>query len=98
MHDPDSISPDAISPDAISRAPLATVLSDDPKSFAEIVDTWLLAYALNAVNRSMGKGDLSPSTSPPRYWTNSASCTTQQVAVPEGERPHLRPVGAGTAT
>jgi len=34
---------------------------DDPGAFAEIIDTWLpLTYALNAVNRSMGKDDLYP--------------------------------------
>jgi hypothetical protein len=34
---------------------------DDPGAFAEIIATWLpLTYALNAVNRSMGKDDLYP--------------------------------------
>jgi len=33
----------------------------EPTGFPEIVDTWLpLTYALNAVNRSMGKADLYP--------------------------------------
>lgn len=35
--------------------------ADEPTGFAEIIDTWLpLTYALNAVNRSMGKDDLYP--------------------------------------
>jgi hypothetical protein len=52
---PEAIGTEAITPDSISRVPLVTVLSDDPKSFAEIVYTWLpLTYALNVVNRSMG--------------------------------------------
>ena len=49
------------------RGPAATATSlvaeprEDPKGFAEIVDTWPpLTYALNAVNRSMGKDDLYP--------------------------------------
>jgi hypothetical protein len=49
------------------RGPAATATSlaaeprEDPKGFAEVVDTWLpLSYALNAVNRSMGKDDLYP--------------------------------------
>ena len=43
-------------PTALAAAP-----REDPKGFAEIVDTWLpLTYALNAVNRSMGKDDLYP--------------------------------------
>ncbi len=42
-------------------APLAAAPREDPGGFAEIVDTWLpLTYALNAVNRSMGKDDLYP--------------------------------------
>jgi len=42
-------------------ASLAATPREDPGGFAEIVDTWLpLTYALNAVNRSMGKDDLYP--------------------------------------
>ncbi len=42
-------------------APLAAAPREDPRCFAEIIDTWLpLTYALNAVNRSMGKDDLYP--------------------------------------
>ena len=34
---------------------------EDPRGFDEIIHTWLpLTYALNAVNRSMGKDDLYP--------------------------------------
>jgi hypothetical protein len=50
-------------PDAAATpdAPLAAEPREDPKGFAEIVGTWLpLTYALNAVNRSMGKDDLYP--------------------------------------
>ena len=43
------------------RAPLDATPREDPGGFAEIIDTWLpLTYALNAVNRSMGKDDLYP--------------------------------------
>ena len=43
------------------RAPLDSTPREDPDGFAEIVETWLpLTYALNAVNRSMGKDDLYP--------------------------------------
>jgi hypothetical protein len=42
-------------------APLRALPRDTPASFDEIVNTWLpLSYALNAVNRSMGKDDLYP--------------------------------------
>jgi hypothetical protein len=42
-------------------APVAAAPSDRSEGFDEIVRTWLpLTYALNAVNRSMGKGDLYP--------------------------------------
>lgn len=50
-------------PDAAAApdAPLAATPREDPSGFAEIVGTWLpLTYALNAVNRSMGKDDLYP--------------------------------------
>jgi hypothetical protein len=49
-------------PDAVTETPLAAAPTEaDPTSFAEVVDTWLpLTYALNAVNRSMGKDDLYP--------------------------------------
>lgn len=41
--------------------PLHAAPREQPSGFAEIVDTWLpLTYALNAVNRSMGKDDLYP--------------------------------------
>lgn len=50
--------PDAPEP---AQAPLAADPTDEPKDFDEIIDTWLpLTYALNAVNRSMGKEDLYP--------------------------------------
>jgi len=50
--------PDAAAP---SDAPLDAAPRADPGGFAEIVATWLpLTYALNAVNRSMGKDDLYP--------------------------------------
>jgi hypothetical protein len=50
--------PDAAAP---SDALLDAAPREDPGGFAEIVDTWLpLTYALNAVNRSMGKNDLYP--------------------------------------
>jgi hypothetical protein len=40
---------------------LEAVPQDDPDDFAQLIDTWLpLTYALNAVNRSMGKDDLYP--------------------------------------
>jgi hypothetical protein len=43
------------------RAALAATPQEDPGGFDEIIDTWLpLTYALNAVNRSMGKDDLYP--------------------------------------
>jgi hypothetical protein len=42
-------------------APVTSVPSDGVDAFAEITRTWLpLTFALNAVNRSMGKGDLYP--------------------------------------
>ncbi len=50
-------------PDATTEpdAPLRALPRDTPASFDEVVDTWLpLTYALNAVNRSMGKEDLYP--------------------------------------
>lgn len=48
-------------PDVRSDTPLAATPTEDPATFAEIIDTWLpLTYALNAVNRSMGKDDLYP--------------------------------------
>jgi hypothetical protein len=47
----------ATSPDV----PLGAVPMEDPSGFREIERTWLpLTYALNAVNRSMGKDDLYP--------------------------------------
>jgi hypothetical protein len=50
--------PDA---EAAPDAPLAATPREDPSSFAEIIGTWFpLTYALNAVNRSMGKDDLYP--------------------------------------
>ncbi len=50
-------------PDAavVSHAPLRATPREVPGEFDEIVNTWLpLTYALNAVNRSMGKDDLYP--------------------------------------
>jgi hypothetical protein len=50
-------------PDAVTSpdAPLEATPHEDPSGFAEIERTWLpLTYALNAVNRSMGKDDLYP--------------------------------------
>jgi hypothetical protein len=50
-------------PDAVAApdAPLAATPREDPSGFAEIVGTWIpLTYAINAVNRSMGKDDLYP--------------------------------------
>jgi hypothetical protein len=48
-------------PVAADEDSLAATPTADPKSFDEIIDTWLpLTYALNAVNRSMGKDDLYP--------------------------------------
>jgi hypothetical protein len=42
-------------------APLIAIPDDAPNSFVQLIDTWLpLTYALNAVNRSMGKDDLYP--------------------------------------
>lgn len=42
-------------------APLASVPLEDVDDFDHLIDTWLpLTYALNAVNRSMGKKDLYP--------------------------------------
>jgi hypothetical protein len=42
-------------------APLTSVPMDRSRDFDEIIDAWLpLTYALNAVNRSMGKDDLYP--------------------------------------
>jgi hypothetical protein len=42
-------------------APLASVPLDSERDFDEIINAWLpLTYALNAVNRSMGKDDLYP--------------------------------------
>jgi hypothetical protein len=39
--------------------------ADEARSFATIVEEWIpLTYALNAVNRSMGRGDLYPFTLP----------------------------------
>ncbi len=50
--------PDA---EAAPDAPLAAAPREDPSGFAEIIGTWFpLTYALNAVNRSMGKDDLYP--------------------------------------
>jgi hypothetical protein len=41
--------------------PLAAVPTDDVADIDDLIRTWLpLTYALNAVNRSMGKGDLYP--------------------------------------
>lgn len=46
---------------ATPDAPLDAVPREDPSGFEEIISTWLpLTYALNAVNRSMGKDDLYP--------------------------------------
>jgi hypothetical protein len=43
------------------HGPVESTPREDPSGFAEIIDTWLpLTYALNAVNRSMGKDDLYP--------------------------------------
>lgn len=50
-------------PDAATApdVPLAAVPTDDPSGFREIERTWFpLTYALNAVNRSMGRDDLYP--------------------------------------
>jgi hypothetical protein len=42
-------------------APLSSIPSEPVCSFDEIIDSWLpLTYALNAMNRSMGKDDLYP--------------------------------------
>jgi hypothetical protein len=42
-------------------APLEAIPEEVPNSFDELIGTWLpLTYALNAVNRSMGKDDLYP--------------------------------------
>jgi hypothetical protein len=42
-------------------APLSSIPSEQVCSFDEIIDSWLpLTYALNAMNRSMGKDDLYP--------------------------------------
>jgi hypothetical protein len=44
-----------------ANAPLTSLPDDDHVDFDHILDTWLpLTYALNAVNRSMGKDDLYP--------------------------------------
>ena len=46
---------------ATAARPWTATPREDPDGFAEIVETWLpLTYALNAVNRSMGKDDLYP--------------------------------------
>ncbi|MGQ0623483.1 MAG: zinc-binding metallopeptidase family protein [Sporichthyaceae bacterium] len=43
------------------QAPLSSVPLEDMDDFDMLIDTWLpLTYALNAVNRSMGKHDLYP--------------------------------------
>jgi hypothetical protein len=43
------------------HGPVESTPREDPSGFAEIIDTWLpLTYALNAVNRAMGKDDLYP--------------------------------------
>jgi len=50
-------------PDAVTTpdAPLDATPTEDPSGFTEIERTWLpLTYALNAVNRSMGKDALYP--------------------------------------
>uniref|UniRef100_UPI003D8A9FA4 zinc-binding metallopeptidase family protein n=1 Tax=Pseudonocardia sp. CA-107938 TaxID=3240021 RepID=UPI003D8A9FA4 len=48
-------------PAAKVHADLRAVPSTAPEDFGQIIDTWLpLTYALNAVNRSMGFGDLYP--------------------------------------
>ena len=45
----------------MGRASCAAVPSRRPTTFGELIRTWLpLTYALNAVNRSMGKDDLYP--------------------------------------
>jgi hypothetical protein len=42
-------------------APLSSVPTEDTRDFDVLIDSWLpLTYALNAVNRSMGKKDLYP--------------------------------------
>ena len=42
-------------------APLSSVPLEDLDDFDQLIDTWLpLTYALNAVNRSMGRNDLYP--------------------------------------
>lgn len=42
-------------------APLASIPLEEHDDFDELINAWLpLTYALNAVNRSMGKGDLYP--------------------------------------
>jgi hypothetical protein len=45
----------------LAAAPLSSAPDEAPDDFAGMVAAWLpLTYALNAVNRSMGKGDLYP--------------------------------------
>jgi hypothetical protein len=57
-------------PDAVARVKPTTDLRSTPREgdlpFAEILSEWLpLTYALNALNRSMGRGDLYPFLLPP---------------------------------
>ncbi len=51
-----------------------------PSGFDTIIDMWLpLAWALNMVNRSMGKEDLYPFVLPARYWTRCGSSTSSST-------------------
>ena len=57
-------------PDAVARVRPTTELRSTPREgdlpFAEILSEWLpLTYALNAINRSMGRDDLYPFVLPP---------------------------------
>jgi hypothetical protein len=82
-------------PDAPVRvdpdAPLVAVPTDHPRDFDRIMDTWLpLTYALNAVNRSMGKDDLYPFVLSPtvldklHYVHTLVNGTRPERAIPSG--------------
>ena len=57
---------EARGPDLPAGSAFAAAPREDPANFEEIVAGWLsLSYALNAINRSMGRDDLYPFVLPP---------------------------------
>ena len=75
---------------------LSSTPRDGRQPFEEILGEWLpLTYALNALNRSMGRGDLYPFVLPGPWSTSWSSCTTWSSAG-SGRWPALSGVGCGS--